>query len=1504
MTRRTSLTVSCLTVSCLTVSCLIHLAAAPAGGSSAADDDTATAGVRFYSEGNDSFVPAPVLASLVHLEVTGIVARGKVTQIFYNPTDEWLSGVYLFPLPENAAVDGLRMRVGERVLEARIAERAEARTLYEEARETGVKASLLVQQRADVFTVSVAQVGPGEEVEVELDLQFEVRYDDRRFRLRFPLLVAERYKPQGGGCAPELAAPELAEPELAAPALPVPSILPAGDQPANPVALLVELSNGYRLASVTSPTHPIRVVERSGFAYAVELADELAAADGDFVLQWAPAAGDQPQADIATEKRDDGYYYALLTVLPPGDPAAARLPRETIFVVDTSGSMSGTAIDQAKRALALALDDLEPFDRFNVIRFASRTERLFPEAVAADTDTVGAARLWISKLEIQGGTEMLPALAAALQGGRGGDAAGAGAPLRQVIFVTDGQVENEQAFFTYLRRHLGASRLFTVGIGSAPNGHFMRRAAELGRGSFTFISDLNEVERRITALLRKLTAPVLTDLEVRWDDPTAQSWPRQPGDLYMGEPLVVAARLSRPNGEVRLSGQRGEQYWELTIPLDGAVAGVGIGKLWARRRVVALLQPPVGEEAEGDPDEVRRRIVELALAHRLVTRYTSLVALDDSPTAPPGQVAAERLLPVHSPRGRQPAVQNRRLRHPGGEDLSDMDLELTEELVVTSERPLIDPTAISPASTWALDDLETIPVSRDPWSLVAQAPGVSADRRPGTGAADPPSFSGRGAASDQNVVRLDGFEITEDSSGESSFELGQLRPLEVEVTSGGGGAGPSTPGLRVDLRLRDGTNSWRGSGRYTGAGDSGAELGALGSGNRLRRLSAAELELGGPLLRDRLWLWGTHSRTASERGVMGGRQVDSELEHTAGKLHTASADSSLVASWHRGAAAEDGRGAGLDRTPAATWDHHSRTRLLQLEAYHIAGSNLVFTAGYGELERRLDDLPLGGLGGEVIVDRSGVAGGTTFATAGERETEEWELGGKLYFELGGAANDLELGVRWRRHGAADTWTGGTPTAIEAGESFYFGPGASADGRAVLSGWHDSTGQTDLEHRVAWIQDELVVGRLTFILGLRWDRQQGTNRVAMSAGGTLRPAAAEWRSLMPRLGLTWALDEERRTLLRAAHGRFTSRLGPVLASRLSTGFPRRGTNGGFPIADLELFTDTDGDLVLDLEENASRLPWYTVRPDLLAADLRPEITDRSLLGVEHEFRLGLVVGLTLTHRRTHDLLERRTLVRKTTGAGSADTFYQATASDWLPAGTLTGRLPGGESYTVSYFDLRPGLELASSGLWVNGDRRQETRSASLTWSGRIGERWRTSGHFSWSDARRYLGPEFVRFDDPTDTFGSGDDDGGLVVEIGAPDGPGTAEHAVNSRWTFHGSAGVELPWDLDLGIALNGREGHPLLYFRRVARERAGIAGVELSDAGAVRAPDVVTLDLRLAKELTLGDLGITFGLEAFNLLNAVDVLRRGLDLGVGLGGAAGEVTVPRVWRFGVRLAWR
>jgi len=570
---------------------------------------------------------APLLEIDFALSVTGVVARGTVIQRFRNPTEQWLEGVYRFPLPEGAAVDGLRMKIGERVIEGEIREREEARQTFERARDAGQRASLVEQQRPDVFTSRVANVGPGVEIAIEIDLQWTLELDAGGFSLRLPWIVGPRFMPGDPGEG----ARAITTPPTAGAARP-------------DVAFAIELDTGFPLVSLESPTHEIALEQLDLHRFIVTLARDVAPADRDFVLRWRPTPDTLPRVALFHEAHEDeeGEDYLLLMLLPPDVATAAAPPeREIVFVIDTSGSMGGASIEQARRALMLALERLGPQDRFNVVAFDSDTRTLFPGPVFADRGAIAKATAWVASLEAGGGTEMLPALVEALRDDTGGPG------LRQVVFVTDGCVGNEQQLFTYVQTHLGRSRLFTVGIGSAPNGHFMEGAARFGRGSRTFIASPNEVGERMEALFAKLERPALTDVEIHWND-AIEVWPARLPDLYGGEPLLVTAKVERFVGNVTVRGQLGDETFETHLPLEPGRPKLGVEKLFGRRKIAALLD---GLTRGEDEASVREDVIAVALDHGLVSRWTSLVAVERTPVRPASQSLASGEVPAGMPAG-------------------------------------------------------------------------------------------------------------------------------------------------------------------------------------------------------------------------------------------------------------------------------------------------------------------------------------------------------------------------------------------------------------------------------------------------------------------------------------------------------------------------------------------------------------------------------------------------------------------------------------------------------------------------------------------------------------------------------------------------------------------------------------------------------------------------------------------------------------------------------------
>ena len=331
---------------------------------------------------------APLLATDVHMDVSGMVARVQVTQRFVNATAQWREGVYVFPLPEKAAVDHLRMRIGERVIEGQIKERAEARRTYENAKAEGRKTTLIEQERPNMFTTSVANIGPNEEVVVAIEYEETLRYDNGSFRLRFPLAITPRYIPgafvQLSGEGTEPLSPTSAVPDAHRV---TPPFVTASEGLVNPVTIAVDLNAGFALSQLTSTYHAMDIEECPGNRYRLQLSGGVVPASRDFELVWTPDVGAAPGAALFTETRG-GKTYALLMTMPPTakDVQATRTPREITYIIDTSGSMEGVSITQAREAMAMALDRLLPGDRFNVIEFNSVSTPLFVAPMPVDPD--------------------------------------------------------------------------------------------------------------------------------------------------------------------------------------------------------------------------------------------------------------------------------------------------------------------------------------------------------------------------------------------------------------------------------------------------------------------------------------------------------------------------------------------------------------------------------------------------------------------------------------------------------------------------------------------------------------------------------------------------------------------------------------------------------------------------------------------------------------------------------------------------------------------------------------------------------------------------------------------------------------------------------------------------------------------------------------------------------------------------------------------------------------
>ncbi|WP_407156899.1 marine proteobacterial sortase target protein [Bradyrhizobium sp. STM 3557] len=604
---------------------------------------------------DDGYRDAPRLGIDVDITVSGPTARARVTQVFRNPTDQWMEATYVYPLPAGGAVDTLAMVVGDHIVVGDIKAREQARVIYEGAKRDGKTAALTEQERPNTFTNSLANIGPGETVLVQIEYQEPVAQNSNEFSLRVPLVVAPRYNPapivqsvdlqadgKGWGVASNDPVPDRdrISPEVLDPAKET-----TKDALVNPTSITVRLQAGFPLGEVTSHHHEVRIDSPDASTRVVTLADRVVPADRDFELSWKPAATTAPSVGLFREHIGDSDYL-LAFVTPPAAAQASQQPRprEVVFVIDNSGSMGGASIQQAKASLLYALGRLQPGDRFNVIRFDDTMSVLFPATVPADTEHLGSAISFVKGLEARGGTEMLPAMRAALT-----DSGTDTAHIRQVVFLTDGAIGNEQQMFDTIAAMRGRSRIFMVGIGSAPNTYLMTRAAELGRGTFTHVGSVEQVEERMRDLFNKLENPAVTGLTATFSDASADLTPAILPDVYRDEPLVLAAKLDKLAGSLQIKGRVGDRPWTVTLPLANAAEGKGLSKLWARRKISDAEVARTMRQLT--PDDADRAVLKLALEHHLVTRLTSLIAVDETPRRPDGAPLKLSELPINLPAG-------------------------------------------------------------------------------------------------------------------------------------------------------------------------------------------------------------------------------------------------------------------------------------------------------------------------------------------------------------------------------------------------------------------------------------------------------------------------------------------------------------------------------------------------------------------------------------------------------------------------------------------------------------------------------------------------------------------------------------------------------------------------------------------------------------------------------------------------------------------------------------
>lgn len=588
---------------------------------------TISSGEIYFSEDVTNRVTQIAQDTKVSMEISGIIARVKVEQTFINPTSYQTEGVYVFPLPENSAVDTLVMRIDGRVIKGEIKRKKEAREIYEKAKQAGQKASLLTQQRPNIFTTRVANIPAHGKIIIQIEYQQAVEIDNNRFSIRFPTKIGERYIPGIPIPTPYDSIGTAPNTHLVADAS---EITPASVADyLRPISIDVDLNAGFQLGSIESAYHEIKVREhnvQSSSKY-ISLARGKVASDRDFELVWTANRLAEPQVALFTQSRGEEKYLMLMAT-PPIKllDKQSQVAREVIFIIDSSGSMQGQSMSQAKQALAQAIHRLSSIDRFNIIDFDSTFTPLFSGAKKATKHNRDSGIKFAHSLIANGGTEIAQALEYALVS-RQSDSSHY---LRQIIVLTDGQVGNEDQVFDLVRKQIKNDRLFTVGIGSTPNSHLMTKLAQFGGGTFTYIGKVSEVSSKMNDLFGKLESPVLTNIEI---DLSGAGKVEQALsgilDLYADETMTAIFKVSKLPEQIRISGQsEGGDFSKLIHIQSIGDDSSGIDKLWARRKIDHLNDQYQNAYSQ-ERLRIEREITNFALNYHLVSQFTSLVAKDD-----------------------------------------------------------------------------------------------------------------------------------------------------------------------------------------------------------------------------------------------------------------------------------------------------------------------------------------------------------------------------------------------------------------------------------------------------------------------------------------------------------------------------------------------------------------------------------------------------------------------------------------------------------------------------------------------------------------------------------------------------------------------------------------------------------------------------------------------------------------------------------------------------------
>jgi hypothetical protein len=844
-------------------------------------------------------------------------------------------------------------------------------------------------------------------------------------------------------------------------------------------------------------------------------------------------------------------------------------------------------------------------------------------------------------------------------------------------------------------------------------------------------------------------------------------------------------------------------------------------------------------------------------------------------------------------------------------------------VTVQGESPLLDTRKVETGANVDAVELQSLPTARDPWVILQTVPGVQTDRLNvgGNESGQQTNYVGKGAAGNQNVWNIDGVTITDMGALGSSPTYYDFDSFEeMNASTGGSDVTSQTPGVQLNMVTKRGTNELHGSARVMLAQQewqsrnipSEAVQQGVGGGNRIDEVQDYGVEVGGPIIRDRLWLWGAYGRNQIDLLTISNTSDKTTLEDTNGKLNVQFFESLAgTASYTKGDKIKLGRNTGPTRPQPAGWNQSGPTEVIKGELSYVFSQSLFASASYSYVSGGFGLTPAGGLAvNNLFIDPNGVWQGSYLDYRTIRPQHQTAANGSYFFNTGSVGNELKFGFSYRS-------TPVTSFSSWPGNGNYGDLANFAEPVAVLT--RQAVAGADLEFYSGYLGDTITAGNLTLNVGARYDLQRGNNVGTTTPANPVVPdllpeIAAEdadfpfeWEDISPRVGLTYALGAQKKTLLKASYARYADQLGvaPIVFS-----------NPG-ALAGIYYFWNDNGDHVItrdELDFGRGLVSFYGLDPDNPGSAISPNTqdpdleagqTDEIVFGIEREIIPEFVVGLNYTYR-SYDgaIYPRRTGL---------------TAADFELAGNVTGTLPNGEAYSEPYYALRPGVEVPA-GLTIENrpDWEQIYHGVDLNFQKRLSNRWMMRASVGWQDWTEEAGPDSCY--DPTNNRGgtnnlwpgtaigliggstcAGDDI--AVSPAGAASGAKN-EVFINSTWQFNVGGLYQLPLGFNIAGNLYGREGYPFIRFHRIdPGDGLGTRDVVIGKMDDERYDNVYNLDLRLEKILNLAPLQIALSADVFNVLNENTVLQRNGRVNQATFNQIREIQSPRVVRVGARLSF-